>query len=243
MSKPRSFAEVYNDLDEELVNVFRVLRDPTTADVLADRVRLTPWSRVEFNLSYEPVDDPVERARRTIVRSFMSYGSMSRIKGRTGFRSAGWREHVPAPANFANWPDQIAAFTGRLRAVTLECMPALNLIKHQDAPDTLFYCDPPYPVETRSSIRYPSDQKRAYAHDLTSDEHRQLAATLRSVAGLVVLSGYRCDLYDRDLYPDWESVTTEARTIQAKKRTEVLWLNPACAAALELSRSQRLLAL
>jgi len=88
MAKARSYGEVYNDLDGEMVNVFEVLRDDALAARLEKLVRLTPFSRVEFRRSYEAAADPVERARRTLVRSFMGFGSAAHNSDhRTGFRA------------------------------------------------------------------------------------------------------------------------------------------------------------
>src|SRR5262245_58814798 len=70
LRKSRAFAEVYNDLDGDVVNVFRVLRDRASAAALIRAIELTPWARDEFRLSYRPASDPVERARRTIARAF-----------------------------------------------------------------------------------------------------------------------------------------------------------------------------
>src|SRR4051812_1578874 len=82
LRKPRVDFEVYNDLDTDVVNVFRVLRDPAAASQLAEQLSLTPWSRREFEVSYEISDDPVERARRTLIRSFMGHGTTWRQKSR-----------------------------------------------------------------------------------------------------------------------------------------------------------------
>jgi len=71
LRKPRSYAEVYNDMDGEIVNVFRVLRDPARARELERVLRLTPFAREEFELSYIRDEDPIEQARRTIVRAFI----------------------------------------------------------------------------------------------------------------------------------------------------------------------------
>jgi len=75
MQKPRAYAEVYNDLDDEVVNVFRLLRDPATAEELQRLLMLTPFARVEFEEAYAPADDEIEQARRTIIKAFMAYGS------------------------------------------------------------------------------------------------------------------------------------------------------------------------
>lgn len=226
LRKPRSYAEVYNDLDGDVVNVFRVLRDADLATELARQLELTPWSRREFYDAYLPTDDQIERARRTLVRGFMGFGTTSRRPSRTGFRARAYRNSGTGMRDWASYPAAIGSFVARLQGVTIEEAPALKVIGQQDAPDTLFYVDPPYPVSTRSSIRCLADCERAYAHDMTDDDHRQLAQVLRACEGMVIVSGYPCDLYDRELYPDWRRVTCRALADGGRERTEALWLSP-----------------
>lgn len=237
MRKPRSFAEVYNDLDEDVVNIFRVLRDPAAAEQLRELVHLTPWSRVEFWEAYEPTDDPVERARRTITKAFMAHGTTWRKKNRTGFRAKNFRRNQTGAKDWCNWPDVIPAFVERLRGVTIEARPALEIIAQQDTPDTLFYVDPPYVLETRTTVRKggQSDRDRAYVHDLSDDQHAELAEVLRGADGMAIVSGYPCDLYE-ELYSGWKRVERGAQVDGiAQSRTEVLWISPrACLPHLQL---------
>lgn len=227
LRKPRAQHEVYNDLDEAIVNVFRVLRDPVTAESLRRACELTPYSRVEFEACYGgEVDDPVERARRTIVATFLAHGSTARKKNGTGFRAKAVRRNSTGARDWAGWPDQVPTFVERLRGVTLERRPALDVIAQQDSPGTLFYVDPPYPIETRTAARGRSHAERAYRFNLTDDEHRELGEVLRSVEGHVVLSGYGCALYDEELYPDWHRVVRSANTDGGGLREEVLWISP-----------------
>lgn len=220
MRKPRSYAEVYNDLDGEIVNLFRVLRSDR-ADELVRLLRLTPFARAEFVLSYEPDDDPVEQARRTVVRSFMGFGSNAHNQA-TGFRANSNRSHTTPAHDWRNYPDAMETMVERLRGVTIEHRDAREVIAQHDSPETLHYVDPPYPFGTRN--RGPD-----YAHEMSDDDHRALADVLRRAQGMVVLSGYACDLYDVELYPDWQRVEKAALTDGARKRTEVLWLNEAAA--------------
>ncbi len=227
LRKSRSQHEVYNDLDEDVVNVFRVLRDPQLADALRRACALTPFSRVEFFACYgEPVADPVERARRTIASSFMAHGTTARKQNRSGFKAKGVRRNSTGSRDWLGWPDQVPAFVERLRGVTIECRPALEVIAQQDSPETLFYVDPPYPISTRSSVRTRSDAERAYRYNLSDDEHRELGAALRSLDGRVVVSGYACPLYDDELFPDWRRVVRPANTDGGGLREEALWINP-----------------
>jgi DNA adenine methylase len=230
MQKPRVRAEVYNDLDGELVNLFRVLRDPESAARLRALLELTPYSRVEFVGSYEAASDPVEMARRSIVRAFMGFGgssflSRSHSASATGFRRFNSDNRTIPSRDWANYPEHIPTLTERLRGVLIEAIDYGRLVDTYDAPETLFYADPPYLAETRSD-----DQKR-YRFDLpNASDHVKLAEKLRTVVGMVALSGYPHPLYE-DLYSQWERHERRAYADGTRERTEVLWLNPATAAA------------
>lgn len=237
MQKPRARSEVYNDVADEIVNVFRVLRDPGQAARLARLVDLTPFARTEFELSYEPSDDPVEQARRTVVRSFMGHGSgavyCKHATGfRTGLRGTGQKS---AAYDLLTWAEQVPAFVERLRGVAIESRDALYLMRRTDGPGTLFYVDPPYPLATRGNAR---GVRQKYAQELTDDDHRSLAGVLRDLHGMVVLSGYPTPLYDRELFPDWFRVECPALADGARPRVEVLWINQACVRVLERERRQ-----
>lgn len=225
MRKPRSFAEVYNDQWSEVVNVFRVLRDPDQAAELERVLRITPFSREEFETTYPDSDAPaVERARRAILRSFAGFGSASTNGSyTTGFRANSMRSHTTPAHDWARYPDSIRFFVERLRGTVIEHRPALDVIDQQDSPDTLFYVDPPYPHSTRNMRR----GNASYTHEMTDQDHEQMAEQLHKCRGMVVVSGYRCELYDR-LFGDWERREVEALADGARPRVEVLWLNPAC---------------
>ncbi len=223
LRKPRSYAEVYNDLDGEIVNLFRVLRDPAQARELERLLRLTPFARAEFEAAYLSDGDPIEQARRTLIKSFMGFSSNG-IHERygTGFRANTTRPWKTPAGDWAGYPDLVASFTRRLQGVVIENRPALDVIRRHDNAQALHYVDPPYPHETRQR----PDAHR-YALELTADDHRELASVLREAHGMVVISGYPCDLYDNELYPDWQRVERTAFADGARRRTEVLWLSPA----------------
>lgn len=223
MRKPRAYAEIYNDLDSEVVNVFRVLRD--RGNELREALRLTPFAREEFMASYTAVAEPIERARRTIERSFMGFGSDGTNSARpTGFRAASNRSGTTPAHDWANYPDMIEEFVDRLRGVVIENRDASLVLIQQDAPDALHYVDPPYVHSTRSS-------PKVYSFEMDDVAHEQLCATLRGLEGMVILSGYRCELYD-EMYGDWERRDRASLADGARERTESLWFSPAAYAAL-----------
>lgn len=168
LHKPRSHAEVYNDLDDDIVGLFRVLQDPAQACRLVELLRLTPFARREFEIAYDQSDDPVERARRLVIRSFMGFGSNAhsatqRGHQSTGFRSNSNRSGTTPAQDWANLPDAYGAIIARMRGVVIEHRDALEVLRRHDAPDTLHYVDPPYLHDTRSMFK---GGKSAYRHEL-----------------------------------------------------------------------------
>lgn len=236
LRKPRANGELISDLDGEVINLFRVLRDPSQARELERLVRLTPYARSEYEAAYLPADDPIEQARRTLLKSFGGFGSDGlTATWQTGFRDNLRRAHGVPATDWANYTEAIKSLTERLRGVVIENRPALTVIRKHDTPDTLFYCDPPYPHDTRAGHR---KRKHAYRFEMTDDEHRELAAALRALKGMVVLSGYACPLYDAELFADWRRFEKKTHADGAQDRIEVLWLNEAAHARLNASRVQ-----
>lgn len=227
--KPRTHGEVWNDLDDELVNLFAVLRDPKRAARLLDAIRLTPFARAEFEACYRPARNTVERARRLIARSFMGHGSDG-ASGvyRTGFRANSNRSGSTPASDWANYPPALAAIINRISRVVLEHRPAVQVMLSHDSEDTLHYVDPPYLVETRARANRRPDNGGVYRHELTDDDHICLLETLLALKGMVVLSGYPSDFYDQILV-GWRRVEKKAFADGALERTEVLWINPAAA--------------
>lgn len=221
LRKPRSYAEVYNDLDGEIVNLFRVARDQ--GEELRRAIELTPFSRDEFRESYTASDDPIEQARRTMVRAGMAVGSTGiSSQNRTGFRADVKRRGTHPATDWARLGDNLADVIRRLQGVVIENRNAIDIITGQDGTEVLHYVDPPYVASTRTALH----GKGSYKHEMTDEDHRELAQVLHAVKGAVCLSGYDSALY-AELYADWDRVemaTTAGSVGGAVKRTEVLWL-------------------
>lgn len=224
LRKDRAYAEIYNDAWGAVVDVFRVARDPALAAELERRLRLTPFARDEFRDAYIlETDDIVDRARKSIVRSFMGFGSASTNGDfMTGFRASSRRSGTTPALDWQHFPDNIRLFTERLQGVVIENKDALEVIAQHDDVDTLIYCDPPYLHETRNMRR----GNASYTHEMVDEDHERLATALRACRGMVIVSGYPNPLYDR-LFAGWRVEECDALADGARARREVLWLNDA----------------
>lgn len=220
LAKPPSPMETVNDLDRQLVTFWRVLRD--RPDELARVCHLTPHSRVEHDdCRDDDHPDELETARRVWARLTQGRASC------TGNVTTGWRYYAdPAgsstsmPGYLTGYVGRIAAAAERLRNVSLECRPALEVIEAYGAhEDVLLYVDPPYVASARNSV--------GYRHEMTDSDHRDLAETLARCQATVVLSGYDTDLYG-SLYAGWERQEIDTATGNGGRwepRTEVVWSN------------------
>ena len=225
LRKPHAYAEVYNDLDGEIVNVFRMARDHGPDLVRA--VTLTPFSRADYALSFEPTPDPLEQARRTILRSFFGFGTNAAI-GRQispGFRNNTTRTGTIPAHDWENYPEALQKIIERLRGVVIENQDGIQVMARFDAADTLHYVDPPYLASTRQLTA--AKGKGIYVHEMSDDQHAELAIYLRGLRGMVIVSGYPSPLY-ADLYAGWRCVTRAAHADGARPRTEALWISPNC---------------
>lgn len=216
LRKPKAYAEVYNDLDQEVVNLFRVLRDPANAEALVFALRLTPFARAEFAEAYQVSECAIERARRLIIRSFMGFGSNGHVRA-TGFRANSRRSGTTPAKDWANYADALPAIIERVQGVVIESSPAMKVMAAHDSPATLHYVDPPYLPETR-------DGGGDYNHELSVEDHRELLAFLKTLRGRVVLSGYPAPMYD-DALAGWRRIERKALADGARERVEVLWCN------------------
>lgn len=213
--KQPSPIEVLNDRNGDLVNFFDVLR--SQSDELVRLIDLTPWSRLEYQRSFEPCDDALERARRFYVRCWQSF------RGGGASEPSSWSYRVDEAnrSSSKSWSRMEGLILGakRLKQAQLEYDDAPKVIRRYDTPDTLFYIDPPYVQSSR--------QRKAnrYIHEMSDDDHRHLADVLHQVQGMVLLSGYKSSLYD-DLYSDWHCTTKTNTTNGNSTSVEYLWISP-----------------
>jgi DNA adenine methylase len=226
MQKPRVYAEIYNDLDGHVVNLFKILRDPVQATELKRRLELTPFARKEFEESIFLKDDPIEEARGMVIRGFMGFGSNSHNYNKpTGFRANSNRSGTTPAQDWINYPRGMDAMVERLKGVIIECREATDILRQHDGPETLHYVDPPYVHSSRSSIDR-DHGRQPYTHEMTDEQHEHLATVLKDIEGMVILSGYDSPLY-KTIYSKWKTVTKKTFADGARSRVETLWFNDA----------------
>jgi DNA adenine methylase len=192
-NKARSYSECINDLNGDVINLYRVLQNDAKSTRLRKLLMLTPYSRDEYDLAHEVSEEPVERARRLIIRSLMGYNATSVClnNSKSGFRNDINRRFTVPAHDWANYPADLGFFIERLRGVTVEHMDAFKLIERMaKSKDTLLYLDPPYPMELRGATN-----QWQYAHEMSNADHARMAELLLTVRGMAVLSGYKTELY------------------------------------------------
>lgn len=214
-NKPRSDIETINDLDGDVVNLFRWIKnDP---EKLAHEIYFTPYSREVYEAAYqkEP-EDSLEKAVLFYVRLNMGHGF------RTTGEKVGWkadiqgREKAYSAAEWCKIPEKIMEAAERLRGVQIENRPAVEVIKRFNYENVLIYCDPPYVLSTRRG--------KQYRHEMSDMDHAELLETLLKHKGPVVISGYASDLYN-DMLKDWQREERINYAQNAHRRHEFIWYN------------------
>lgn len=220
LNKNPSAVEIINDLDSNIVNLFQILRD--RPEDLRRVIELTPYSREECKNAMESFEhpDPLEMARRYLVRVMQCVGAKSNARG-------SWRiEPRPYPGGAAKkWcdmPDVIDEAVERLRSkpgnlVQIEHSDALDLIQRLDTPDCLMFLDPPYLRSTRKS-------GTLYRHEMNIDDHKRMLSLITQSRAKIIISGYESDLYNTELQ-GWHKDSIMSRTTSTEMATETIWFN------------------
>lgn len=211
-NKQPVYTETVNDLDGNIVNLFRVCRDHP--DELARLIELTPFARDEFRDCYEKSDNPIEQARRTIVRYHQSFGTSN--SSRNSWKNV---QTYGGPRCATMWnylPVAIMECVGRLKEAQIENIDAVELIRRYNDVDTLIYCDPPY---------LPNLRKRSiYKCEMSEAKHIELLRELKKSGAMIIISGYDSELYDREL-TGWSTDEIAATAQMGLPRTEKIWAN------------------
>jgi DNA adenine methylase len=174
-----------NEINSSITNFFEVLRDHE--DELISRLELTPCSKEEYNRcwEYDLSDDKIEAARRLYVRLRQSFFSLGSARKNKGWHMAKTQVNACGGETISKWNNALP----KLREVAIELRrniqitnyDFLDFIEKVDFDGAFFYCDPPYPYETRAS-------KDDYLFEFTTDQHKQLAEKLHCIKGKAMIS-------------------------------------------------------
>ena len=234
---PEGVSEVANDIDRGLANFWAVLRDEDRFKAFVRKCEATPfseerWKDADDYFRYQAgfghpagcVDHfPEDCAYRFFVRCCQSlagrmdrFAPLSRTRTRGGMneQASAWLSAV----------DGLPAVHARLRRVVVLNRDALDVIRQQDEPDTLFYCDPPYLHETRAAAD-------VYAHEMTIEQHGDLLHLLAHIKGRFLLSGYRSTAYDTHAETfgwrrtDFDLPNNAAGGAEKRRMVESVWTN------------------
>lgn len=224
MNRDPSPVETYNDIDGEVVNFFRVLRE--SKEELIEQIALTPFSREEFALAcqLDPDLTEIERARRFYVRARQVRTGLAQTASIGRWANCKNTSRSGMSGVVSRWlggVEQLDFIAERFLRVQIENRPATDIVKLYDSRETFFYCDPPYLHETRGD-------SKAYSFEMDNQMHAELAETLNAAQGMVAISNYDCELMNK-LYSSkkWKKIYSPEKTIHSTKdkRQEVLWVN------------------
>lgn len=210
--------ETVNDLDGDIVNLFQILRN--RPEELQRALDLTPYSREEYDLSFQPCADPLEKARRYMVKTTQAIGA--KLNGKCGWRNHKRMKIGGSACKWAGITETIDEAAKRLRGsatnlVQIEQMDAFRLIERYNNPDCLIYLDPPYVRSSRKS-------GALYRCEMTDADHRRLLGLIANSRAKIILSGYENELYDKALQGWWKD-TTMSQTTSTKMAVETIWMN------------------
>ena len=213
-NKPPARIETINDLDGNVVNYFRVIREKP--EELARMLALTPFSREEYYNSciFDENDSDIEKARKFAVRCWQGFGSSNVY--RNGFRSSQRRTSPHTTKEWGGLPESLIEASQRLQNAQIEQLPALEILKRYDTEDVFIYVDPPYLHGTRKNY--------LYKHEMEDDEHIQLLEALKNHPGKIMLSGYESELYNTIL-AGWHKEQKKTQAEAGIQRVETIWMN------------------
>jgi DNA adenine methylase len=225
LNREPSSVETYNDIDGEVVNFFRVLRDHH--ETLIRSIALTPFSREEYHQAiYAPTIDisDVERARRFYIKARQTRTGLAQTASIGRWANCKNTSRSNMSGVVSRWLGGVHALdeiAQRLLRVQIENRPALDLIRLYDTTNTLFYCDPPYLHATRGDTK-------AYGFEMDERQHKEFAEAVNQCKGMVAVSGYDHPLMEK-FFPTerWIKTLGVDKTIHSSKgtRQEVLWTN------------------
>lgn len=216
-TKNPSPIEIVNDLDSDVVNLFRCIQQDS--ERLARLVMTTPYSREVYDAQFLGDNEYASRYQKAagfLVKCWQGHGFRT-TGGKVGWKNdVHGRERAYALWNWYRLPGWIIEVAERLRTVQIENRPALEVIQRFDFDDVFMYLDPPYLLERRRA--------RQYACEMTNNDHEELLRVITQSKARIMISGYASQMYDKYL-KDWRRMEFPSMAEHAGLRTEIVWMN------------------
>jgi len=206
--------EVYNDINQNMINLFKVLQNEVLFNKLIRYLELTPYSREYF---YELRDDKYEipeenenlrKAYKYMVMMKMSFsGNAENCKPSWCYSKKNIKNNL-LPLAFSNFPQYLYDLVLRLKEIQIESLDFRKVIEKYDSPETLFYLDPPY-----------WQCESYYQGKFSKQDHYDLSAMLNNIQGKFALSYYYFDELN-ELYPTNKFRYVEKEGVKCSQRSK-----------------------
>jgi len=219
LKKPDCPIEIYNDKEQNVYSLYKVLADKNLFEEFKLLADLHPYSedfRKEFKEKLKGGLTLVERA------FYFFYVNRTSHNGVGGFslNSTIRRKMSKSVSDYLSVVDRLEDIHQRLSKVTVLNRDGIGLIEKYNNENCLIYCDPPYHHDTRTSARY--------KEDMDNETQIEFLKTVNDSNSKILISGYKNDVYDTYL-KDWEEINFEVNTMTGtfhqKVKTETLWKN------------------
>jgi len=210
-----------NEINEDITNFFEVLRD--NEGELIRLLLLTPCSNLEYQNCWTPTEDKIERARRFYVRVRQSFFGLGAQRRNKGWHMAKTKVNANGGETVSKWNNAIEKLYDVADIIRsnfqITNFDFIECIEKVDFDKAFFYCDPPYPKETRASFN-------DYKFEFSTEKHIELSEKLHGIKGMAMVSSYNSDLYN-ELYRDWRKVDLPIKknNIRSNDVQEVIWMN------------------
>lgn len=213
--------EIYNDLDQNVYTLYKVLADPDLFKEFKTMADLYPYSE-DFRKDFKDKLKNSENLSDVNRAFYFFYTNRTSHNGIGGFSITHVvrRNMSKSTSDYLSAVDRLEELHQRLSKVIILNRDAISLIKKYNNDTTLLYCDPPYHHDVRTITRYNTD--------MSNDEQIVFLETINKCESKVLISGYKNDIYDEYL-KDWEEINFDVKTVSGtfKKKTKVetLWRN------------------
>ena len=221
LHKPEVPIEVYNDLEQNVYSLYKVLSDKDLFEEFKQRCDLSLYSedfRNEYKVKLKDELSIIDRAFYFFYVNRTSHNGIGGFSTNSSIR----RKMSKAVSDFLSCIDRLPELHQRLSKVIISNMDGVKLIdKYKGNSNCLIYADPPYEQSTRTNARYKVDMDR--------EGHHKFIDSVLNAEAKILISGYDCEYYNKLTDNRFTKIQFEVKTIDGnfnkKTKTETLWKN------------------